>query len=80
MFELYFLKTCPFCRKVIEFADNNYIDLNLKNIFVLENKDKLIMLGGKEQVPYLFNTDKNFGLYESDDIIDYLKNEVNYNE
>jgi len=73
MFELYFLKTCPYCKKVIDYCENSNIQLILKDITDIQNKEMLISQGGKEQVPYLFDNEKNIGLYESDEIIKYIK-------
>lgn len=33
----------------------------------------LIKKGGKRQVPYLVDTDKDVAMYESNDIIDYIR-------
>ena len=33
-------------------------------------------MGGKRQVPFLVDTDRNIQMYESDDIIEYLKTVV----
>jgi glutaredoxin 2 len=33
----------------------------------------LLKLGGKEQVPFMVDTDKGVMMYESEDIIEYLK-------
>jgi glutathione S-transferase len=39
-------------------------------------REELIEKGGKQQVPYLVDTDKEVAMYESDDIIEYF--ELNY--
>ena len=73
---LYYYPTCPYCRKVTRFIDKNNLDeIDLKNI----NKDKeaekeLIDIGGKRQVPCLFIDGDP--LYESDDIINWLKSNL----
>lgn len=71
--KLYYYPACPYCRKVTRFINKNNLELNLKNI----NKDKeaaktLVAVGGKRQVPCLFIDGE--ALYESDDIIKWLKN------
>ncbi len=71
MFDLYILETCPYCRKVMSFFDENNIEYNKKNIADKTNRDELMKLGGHEQVPFLFDTQKSNGMYESDDIIKY---------
>ncbi len=73
MLDLYILETCPYCRKVMDFFEENDIAYNKKNISDKENREELLKLGGYEQVPYLFDTEKNNGMYESEDIIKYVK-------
>lgn len=55
------------------YGKDNNIDYISKNISDNLNKSELIRLGGKEQVPYLYDSDTNKGMYESDDIIKYLE-------
>ena len=69
MLDLYILETCPFCRKVMDTFDET-------NILEKENLDELIKLGGKQQVPFLVDNDNDKFMYESDDIIEYVKNKV----
>ncbi len=76
MFDLYILETCPYCSKVMNYFDENSIKYNKKNIGDKENREQLIKLGGYEQVPFLYDTEKNEGLYESDDIIKYAESMV----
>ena len=76
MLDLYILETCPFCRKVMDTFDETNIEYNKKNILEKENIDELIKLGGKQQVPFLVDNDNDKFMYESDDIIEYVKNKV----
>ncbi len=76
MLELYILDTCPFCRKVINYFDDNKIKYIKKNILDKKNLEELMNLGGKQQVPFLVDTECDKCLYESDDIIEYVKNKV----
>ena len=39
-----------------------------------DNVLRLLSLGGKDQVPFLYNEDTNEKIYESDEIIKYLTN------
>lgn len=73
---LYVGTYCPFCKKVEHFMDENNIDsVEIKNIDDdKEAREYLIENGGKKQVPCLFIGDKP--LYESLDIIKYLKENV----
>ena len=38
-----------------------------------ESEESLIQIGGKRQVPFLVDTDRNIQMYESSDIIEYAK-------
>ncbi len=74
MLTLYYKTTCPFCHKVMDFAAANNIELQLKDIYsdpvIMED---LIERGGKRQVPYLVDADRGVEMYESDDIVNYLR-------
>lgn len=74
MFDLYISETCPYCRKVIDFFEENNIKYNKKNVIEPENLNMLLKLGGKAQVPFLDDFEKNISMYESDDIIEYVMN------
>ena len=76
MFDFYILKTCPYCKKVIEFMDENNIKYSLKDVADSDKYNELIKIGGKSQVPFLVDNNSNVKLYESDEIIDYLKNKM----
>ena len=76
MLELFVSETCPYCRKVIDYFDKNnikYIKVDVKNS---ENLKRLIELGGIAQVPFLYDKDKALRMYESNDIIDYVRTNV----
>ena len=73
MFDLYILETCPYCKKVMKFLDEINEDYNKVDIAEKANEDALIQLGGKRQVPFLVDKDRNIQMYESDDIIEYVK-------
>ena len=69
--ELYFMPTCPYCRKVLAYMKENDITMPLHDITASqEDCDRLVAVGGKRQVPCLFVDGKP--MYESSDIIDYL--------
>lgn len=69
---LYYKPTCPFCAKVLDFMEEDGIELPLRNILADDAALKtLIEVGGKKQVPCLFIDGEP--LYESNDIIDYLR-------
>ena len=69
---LYHKKTCPFCRKVRDYLTEIGKTLPLKDIEEdPKAKEELLHLGGKAQVPCLFID--GAPLYDSEDIIEYLK-------
>ena len=71
--KLYMFDTCPFCKKVIKaIEESGRTDIEFANIHKNEkDREELVKVGGKEQVPCLFIDGKP--LYESADIIKYLK-------
>lgn len=68
---LYMKKACPYCQKVLRFMDANKINLDVRDTLQPGNQDDLIRIGGKKQVPCLVIDGK--AMYESDDIIAYLR-------
>ena len=76
MFDLYISETCPYCRKVMNYLDENNIKYYKKDVSEPENLNMLIKLGGKAQVPFLDDKENNVSMYESDDIINYVKSKV----
>lgn len=73
MFDLYMLENCPYCKKVMKFMDERGIKANRIDISEKKNEESLIQLGGKRQVPFIVDKDRNIQMYESSDIIEYLK-------
>lgn len=72
MFDLYELERCPYCQKVMEFMDKNNIEYKKHDINNSFEEEVLIKLGGKRQVPFLFDKNSGLKMYESADIIEYL--------
>lgn len=72
MYELYVLDTCPYCHRVMEFFNNNNIKYLKKVVTDEENRDELLRLGGKEQVPFLYEPEKDIKMYESDKIMEFV--------
>lgn len=75
MINLYYLSTCPYCKKVIDFLDSSNIEYRLLDINEQENFNKLMKIGKKRQVPFIVDTNNGNVMYESADIIDYLSKE-----
>ncbi len=73
MLDLFILETCPYCQKVMSFLNDNNIKYNKVDITNRASEEALIKMGGKRQVPFLVDTDRNIQMYESNDIIEYLK-------
>ena len=73
MLDLYVLDTCPYCKKVMAYLDEHNMEYNKINIEDKSNEEALIKLGGKRQVPFLVDKDRNIQMYESSDIVEYLK-------
>ena len=71
---LYYKKTCPYCQKVLVFMEDNHISMDKRDTLKPGNQTDLVRIGGKKQVPCLVIEGK--ALYESDDIIAYLKNQT----
>ena len=73
MLDLFILETCPYCQRVIDFLENKHMKYRKFDISNTESEKSLIQLGGKRQVPFLVDTERNIQMYESKDIIEYLK-------
>jgi len=76
MIQLYQSEGCPFCVKVriaFEQMGVSYVSKSMPLRIVSPFKEELIQLGGKSQVPFLFDPEKSVKMYESDDIIAYVK-------
>ena len=74
MLTLYYKPTCPFCQRVLQMAENLKVELDLQDVSADEAvMAALIEKGGEGQVPFLVDTEKNVSMYESSDIIDYMR-------
>ena len=73
MFDLFILESCPYCHKVMDFLKENNIKYHKFDIINKDNVLRLLSVGGKEHVPFLYDEDTNEKIYESDDIIEYIK-------
>lgn len=76
MIELYMRYDCPFCQKVIRAISETKMQEN-KDYTIIDaavgtpGRQTVLDLGGKAMVPFL--VDGPTRMYESDDIISYLK-------
>lgn len=74
MLTLYYKPSCPFCHRVLQMAENLKVELTLKDVSEDEKAHaELIEKGGMDQVPYLVDDEKNIDMYESGDIIEYIR-------
>lgn len=73
MLDLFILETCPYCKKVIDYMKENNIKFHKFDTINSDNVLRLLSIGGKDQVPFLYNEITNDKLYESDEIIKYLR-------
>ena len=73
MLELFILESCPYCHKVMDFLDSQHMKYRKIDISNKDSENSLIQMGGKRQVPFLVDTERNIQMYESRDIIEYLK-------
>ena len=73
MLELFYSESCPYCRKVINYFNDNNIEFELKDINERNNYEKLMELGKISQIPFLIDTDTGNMMYDSDKIIDYAE-------
>jgi len=74
MFVLYTKSGCPFCNRVLDYVEDNNIQIDERNVYDSEEAmAELMEKGGKRQIPFLHDTDKDVMMYESGDIIKYFK-------
>lgn len=73
MLTLYVKTGCPYCALVLGVVDELGVQVEQKNIADDAVAAELIQRGGKRQVPYLIDSEKNIEMYESDDIAEYLQ-------
>ena len=73
MLDLFVLESCPYCKKVMDFLEKEDIKYRKIDISDKDSENSLIQIGGKRQVPFLVDKERNLQMYESDDIIEYLK-------
>ncbi|MCM1002883.1 MAG: glutathione S-transferase N-terminal domain-containing protein [Candidatus Gastranaerophilales bacterium] len=73
MIDLFVLEQCPYCKKVMCYMDENGIKYNKIDISDKASEAALIQMGGKRQVPFMVDKDRNIQMYESNDIIEYVK-------
>ena len=74
MIQLYTSDYCPHCKKVEAYLTEQGFEYEHLNVG--QNpayRETVVKLGGKMQIPFLVDQELGISLYESDDIIAYLK-------
>ena len=74
MLDLFILENCPYCQIVMKYLQEHNITYHKFDTSNNDNVLRLLSIGGKDQVPFLYNANTNDKIYESDKIIEYLKN------
>ena len=77
MIQLYLWASCPFCQKVVRAASEMGLQEDTDYVVIdgapgTPGREVVQKTGGKTMVPFLIDGDVH--MYESDDIIDYLRN------
>jgi len=78
-FSLYQFEACPFCVKVRRFLKSEGIQMRLKDATAEPGRSELLRGGGALKVPCLRIDKANHSsewMYESGDIIEYLKKNI----
>ncbi len=71
---LYSFEASPYCRKVREVLMELNLDTHVFNVAKRSShRQALVDRGGKMQVPYLIDPNTGRELYESEDIVRYLR-------
>ncbi len=73
MINIFILPTCHYCNKVLTYMNEHGIAYKAIDISKPENEEALIKIGGKRQVPFIMDKEHGVEMYESNDIIEYLK-------
>ncbi len=71
---LFYKPACPYCQKVLAYMEEQDIACEMKDTRTPGVTDELVAIGGKAQVPCLIIDGEP--MYESDDIIQYLRGVV----
>jgi glutathione S-transferase len=74
MLTLYIKETCPFCQRVLQMGENLQVTFDVKDVSEDESAQaELMEKGGKDQVPFLVDAEKDVSMYESNDIIEHIR-------
>ena len=74
MLTLYVKPNCPFSGRVRATLDQLELEADIKDVSSDPAiAEELIAIGGKKQEPFLHDSDNDVKMYDSDQIVDYLK-------
>lgn len=74
MLKLYTYQECPYCGRVRDaFEDMGVEYEEIDAMYGTPGSEELVSLGGKQQVPFLVDEEEDVQMYESMDIINYVK-------
>ena len=73
MITLYINPQCPYCKNTLAVAKELGVHLNLQDVHHPEMLAELIRLGGKRQFPFMVDDVRDVSMYESEDIMEYLR-------
>lgn len=74
MLELFNFEASPYCRKVREELNELDLDYRVRNVAKgSPRREELIARGGRMMVPYLVDPNTGNAMYESEDIVRYLR-------
>lgn len=72
MLTLYIKDGCPFSANAIAIIDELELKCERKNLADNGVRDELLAVGGKLQVPFLYDSETKKGIYDSKEISKYL--------
>ncbi len=73
MLTLYVNPNCPYCIKTMERAKELHSPIVIKSKEEMGVIEEVVEKGGKQQFPFLTDSDNDSALYESEAIIAYLE-------
>ncbi len=76
MYILFTSPICPYCKKVEAFLREHDLIFEERNVMEQANRAELIEKGGMMQVPFFLDTAAGVSMYESEDIIAYLRTQI----
>lgn len=73
MISLYTASWCPFCQKVLAFCKENSIPIEEKDVDNHKNRLEFKAVSTEQVIPLMIDTETKTMLYDSGDILMYLR-------